>query len=88
MTTTTTAIPSSQPTGRWLSALALVIAGGAAALGVVAITTDDVTEQPAQIVAHPPAPNPADDVAPASPREGAAAVACHAQARLETPCFE
>jgi hypothetical protein len=86
--TTTTASPSSQPSGRWLSALALVVAGSAAALGVVAITTDDISEKPAQIVVDPPAPIPADDVEQADPRGDAAAVSCHGQARLQIPCFE
>ena len=87
MTTTTTA-PSSLLPGRWLPALSLLVAGGAAALGVVAITTDDVSNQPAQIVVDAPTPVPADVVEPATVRDGAAPVPCRGQVRLEVPCFE
>ena len=78
MTTTTTA-PSSLLPGRWLPALSLLVAGGAAALGVVAITTDDVSNQPAQIVVDAPTPVPADVVEPAT--VCAALPRCHAAAR-------
>jgi hypothetical protein len=88
MTTTTTTAPSSGLPGRWLPALSLLVAGGAAALGVVAITTDDVSDQPAQIVVDAPTPVAADVVEPATVRDGAAPVPCRGQARLEVPCFE
>ena len=86
--TTTTIAPSSRPSGRWLPALSLLVAGGAAALGIVAITTDDVSNQPAQIVVDAPTPVPADVVEPAGARNGAAPVPCHGQARLDPPCYE
>ena len=86
--TTTTIAPTSRPSGRWLPALSLLVAGGAAALGVVAIATDDVSDPPAQIVVDPPAPIPADVVEPAGGHAGAAPVECRGQARLEIPCFE
>jgi hypothetical protein len=85
--TTTTIAPSSRPSGRWLPALSLLVAGGAAALGVVAITTDDVSNPPAQIVVDPPAPIPADVDEPAAVPDGAAPVACRGQARLAQPCY-
>ena len=75
--TTTTIAPTSRPSGRWLPALSLLVAGAAAALGVVAIATDDVSDQPAQVV-----------VEPAGGRAAAAPVDCRGQARLEIPCFE
>jgi len=84
--TTTTAIPSSHTSRGWLPALSLVVAGGAVALGVVAIATDD-TGQQAPIVVERPAPA-AIDVAPAVAKVGASAVACTGQAQLEAHCFE
>ena len=86
--TTTTIAPSSRPSGRWLPALSLLVAGGAAALGVVAITTDDVSNQPAQIVVDAPTAVPADGVEPAGSRDSAAAVPCRGQVLLDLPCYE
>jgi hypothetical protein len=86
MTTTATFAPSSRPSGRWLPALSLVVAGGAVALGVVAIATDDVSDRPAQIVVDQPAPIPAD-FDPAAVPDDAAPVACRGQVRLEFPCY-
>jgi hypothetical protein len=88
MTTTTSVAPSSRPSGHWLSTLSLLVAGGAVALGVVAIATDDVSDRPAQVVVDPPASVPADVVEPAAVRDGAAPVQCRGQARLEIHCIE
>ncbi len=74
--TTTTIAPTSRPSGRWLPALSLLVAGAAAALGVVAIATDDVSDQPGIVVE------------PAGGRAAAAPVDCRGQVRLEIPCFE
>ena len=87
-TTTSTTTPPSRLPGRWLPALSLLVAGGAAPLGVVAITTDDIGDQPAQLVVDAPPPVPADVVEPATVRDGAAPVPCRGQARLQVPCFE
>ena len=88
MTTTTTISPSHRLAGRWLPALSLLVAGGAAALGVVAITTDDVTQQPAQIVVDQPAHIPANVIEPPDVRDVVGPVACAGQARLPMPCAE
>jgi hypothetical protein len=86
--TTTTITPSSRPSGRWLPVLSLLAAGGAVALGVIAITTDDVSNQPAPIVVSAPTPVAADVVEPAGGRDDGATVACRGQARLDLPCYE
>ena len=86
--TTTTIAPTNRPSRRWLPALSLLVAGGAAALGVVAIATDDVSDRPAQVVVDPPARIPADVVEPAGGRDGAAPVACRGQVWLDKQCFE
>jgi hypothetical protein len=88
MTATTTISPSSRPSGRWLPAHSLLVAGGAVALGVVAITTDDVSDRPAQIVIDPSAPVPAESGDLGVDGYGATASACRGQARLARPCYE
>ena len=71
-----------------MPALTLLVAGGAAAFSVVAITTDDVANQPAPIVVDPPTPIRANVDEPADVRDGAAPVACDGQVRLPQPCYE
>ena len=77
-TTMTTAIV--HPRRAWMPALNLVLAGGAVALGVIAITSDDVgstTPVPASPVAAVPSADFLDEVA--------AVDACQ-HARANEPC--
>ena len=85
--TTTTIAPASRPSGRWLPALSLLVAGGAVTLGVVAIATDDVSDPPAQVVVDPPL-RPADAFEPAAVTDAAGPFACSDHARLPLPCYE
>ncbi len=73
----------------WLPTLNLLLAGGAAVLGVIAITSDDVgsaTAEPPVVAGEPPDDLPAPKVESADYRaEVAAADACR-QARANEPC--
>lgn len=89
-TTMTTAIVDHRRP--WLPALNLLLAGGAAVLAVIAITTDDVGSTPPApappVVAVPSANLPAEHVAVPSANfldEVAAVDACR-QARANEPC--